>query len=192
MIALSVNWDRTSLRRLRRVAPFFLLVGVLTNFRFIVPSHRVEGVSGMEDAHRLAMIVGKDDLVVGDWDRVSVLYGELWADRYIDFMDEAAQGGASAVDGLRQSVANTERRGGHVYFLGLLDLSKDTWDGFLGSRCGIHFAELDAYRSYSGIVTTVSRRLDPGGSPASGYADQRSANGIQMTPEFYVERFLFF
>ena len=51
MVALSMNWNQTPiLRGLRTVAPLFLLAGVLANFRFIVPSHYVKEVPGLEDA----------------------------------------------------------------------------------------------------------------------------------------------
>jgi hypothetical protein len=80
----------------------------------------------------------------------------------------AAQEGNRAVAIMRKAMSNTEQQGRRIYFLGLLDDSKQTWDGFLESRCGVHYSDLDEYRVRSEIVETshdgatpiVLRRLE--------------------------------
>ncbi len=66
----------------------------------------------MSEAQRLAQMIQSNDLVVGDWDGVSVAYGYAWA-----------------ADGQK-----AQQKGGRVFFLSILDVPRETWESFLGSR----------------------------------------------------------
>lgn len=167
-IALSASWYRTATSRLVRVLAALLLAGVLTNFVWAIPSHSVNESAMFDEAQQLTTIVGTNDVVIGEWNRVAMLYGDLWGSHYIDFASEASQEGQGAVGVIRKATVDAQQRGGRVYFLGLLDLSKQTWDGFLGSRCGVQYSELNEYRVHSHAIAifhdrtteVVLRRLD--------------------------------
>jgi len=66
--------------------------------------------------------------------------------RFLRFPSEAVVHGAGSVQRLQEQVIKTHQAGGKVYFLGLLDLPRDVWDSFLGSRCGVSYSDLDFYR----------------------------------------------
>ncbi|MBZ5659117.1 MAG: hypothetical protein LAO08_01815 [Acidobacteriia bacterium] len=153
-----------------RVAPCLILLGVLFNFSLLISGHNADVSAYFREAQDVSEKVSAQDLVVGDWDKVAMLYGDAWApvDRIFDFVMEGVYYGRGATDRLRESVTETERRGGHVYFLGLLDQSETEWKAFIGPRCGIPMSDLDPYREHSHVIatyrdgsTTISlRRLD--------------------------------
>jgi len=162
-IALAGKWQRTYLRRgVRITTASFLLAGVFTNFLWAIPSHRVRGIYGMAQARQLASIVHKNDLMVGEWSPVPIIYQQLYAanGQYIDFTGQAAQKGEDAVRDLNQAICRTQQNDGHVYFVGLLDHSKAEWDGFLGSRCGVPYSAMNEYRSNSAVVAVLGAGAD--------------------------------
>lgn len=142
-----------------RVTAVLLLAGTCANLVWVVRSHLREPYE-FSEAQRLAGLVGNRDLIVGEWDQISTLYGSLWAadDRFISFPTEAVTNGIGVMPHLRDAVSSTERNGGGVYFLGVLDLPKPSWDAFLGSRCGVPYSEMDSYRAHSRVRATFMTR----------------------------------
>lgn len=153
-----------------QVVPIVLLAGTLFNFWPVLSGRRADVSAYFQDAQDISEKVGRNDLVVADWGKVSVLYGEVWArkDRSVDFVTQAVYYGKAATQSLHDDVLETERRGGHVYFLGLLDQSEPEWNSFLGSRCGVPMSDIEPYREHShviasyriGAVETSLRQLD--------------------------------
>jgi hypothetical protein len=139
-----------------RVAPLILLAGTLFNFWPVLSGRRADVSAYFQDAQDISEKVGRDDLVVADWGKVSVLYGEVWArkDRSVDFVTQAVYYGKGATESLREDVLETKRRGGHVYFLGLLDHSESDWNSFLGSRCGVPMSDIEPYREHSHVIAS--------------------------------------
>ena len=107
----------------------------------------------MSEAQRLAGVIGTQDLLVGDWDAISTLYGYGWSrnGRFISFPTEAVLHGFESVAELREAILETQRIGGQVYFLPILDVPRTTWGSFLGARCGVPYSEMDSYREHSRI-----------------------------------------
>ncbi len=107
----------------------------------------------MQEVRRLAGLIGKTDIVVGDWDTVSDLYGAIWASdgQVFEFPTEAVLYGNGATTRLRDLISTTKRKGGRVYFLALLDEPKQTWNYFLGTKCGVSYSEMELYRMHSVI-----------------------------------------
>lgn len=132
-----------------------LLVASIANFGWVLRSHR-ENPYEFAEVQRLEARIASSDLVVGEWDPISLIYGTLWADenRFISFPTEALMHGSSAVTQLQEMISETHRRGGKVYFLTLLDLSEPSWDGFLGRRCGIPYSSMNPYREHSTVRET--------------------------------------
>jgi hypothetical protein len=136
-----------------------LLAGVLTNLAWSMQSHLAKPYE-IAEAQRLAHLVGPRDLVVGEWEPVSTLYGSLWGDddRFISFPTEAVTQGMGVMTHLREAISRAQKNGAKVYFLAVLDLPKSNWDAFLGSRCGVPYAEMDFYRAHSRILAKFSTR----------------------------------
>lgn len=134
---------------LSKAIPALLLAGVLWNIPWAVRSHSTQ-TSDLSETERLSHILGENDLLVGEWDRFTTLYGYGWSDtRVFAFPSEAVVHGAGAVQLLQEKVIKTRKAGGKIYFLSLLDIPRDVWDSFLGSRCGVPYSGLDFYRAHS-------------------------------------------
>jgi hypothetical protein len=143
-----------------RSVSILLLVGMASNLGWVVRAHAREPYE-IDQAQRLSTVIHKQDLLVGDWDHISVLYGSLWATdgHFFSFPTEAQRDGIVAASHLRDLVSETSHKGGQIYFLGILDVPKTTWDSFLGSRCGVPYSALDVYRDHSSIRTTFETRF---------------------------------
>ncbi len=114
-------------------------------------SHATE-TSDLGETERLSHILGKNDLLVGEWDHLTTLYGYGWAgEQVFSFPSEAVVHGAGTVRLLHQRVIETQKAGGKIYFLALLDDPQRVWDSFLGSRCGVPYSEMDFYRAHSTV-----------------------------------------
>lgn len=131
--------------------PALLLACLILNFTWVVRSHAVSIVE-LGEAQRLSRLVAPGDLVVGDWNGISVLYHHAWLvpdTEFISFPSDAMRQGPRAVLELQKSIQTAFAAGRRVFFVGLLDDSKQGWDSFLGLRCGIPYSALDYYRSHS-------------------------------------------
>ncbi|HEY2547707.1 MAG TPA: hypothetical protein VGI46_16670 [Candidatus Acidoferrum sp.] len=142
--------------------PVLLLAGISLNLVWAVKAHETKSPD-MKETERMAVLIGKQDLVVGDWDAISTLYGYGWADggQFVSFPTEAVLHGLDSVAQLRDAVEGAQRRGGRVYFLSILDVSRKTWDSFLGSRCGVPYSEMDSYRTHSELRATFYTDTSP-------------------------------
>jgi len=135
---------------LSKVLPALLLCGLAMNLVWLTRSHYTK-TSEMSEAQRLAAVIGPRDLLVGDWDEISTLYGYGWSrdGGFISFPTEAVLHGFDSVAELREAIRKTQKISGHVYFLSLLDVPRAAWDSSLGARCGVPYSELDFYREHS-------------------------------------------
>ncbi|HXJ17484.1 MAG TPA: hypothetical protein VNM68_09840, partial [Candidatus Polarisedimenticolia bacterium] len=104
-----------------RTISILLLIGVASNLGWVARAHS-RAPYEIEEAQRLSRMIQRQDLLVGDWDHISVLYGSLWADegRFFSFPTEAQKDGIEAASHLRDLVSETSRRKGRIYFLGIL------------------------------------------------------------------------
>jgi hypothetical protein len=148
-----IRQDERSHFLISKALPAIVLIGCLSNVTWAIYDHTHE-TQGMQEAQRVAEIVGKQDLVVGGWDNVSLLYADIWRgdSHYMDFTAESVSYGKDVTTRLNEAVLKTKERGGRVYFLGVVDLPKNAWDSYLGIRCGVPFSELDLYRANSSAV----------------------------------------
>lgn len=137
---------------LSKVLQVLLLSGLAMNLVWLTHSHYTK-TSEMSEAQRLAGVIGARDLLVGDWDEISTLYGYGWSadGRFISFPTEAVLHGFDSVAQLREAIRRTQRIGGRVYFLSLLDMPRATWNSSLGARCGVPYSEMDFYREHSRV-----------------------------------------
>ena len=79
----------------------------------------------------------------------SVSFRNVWAEEshYVPFVDVAGVAGNNGPQKVDDAIGSTRAAEGRVFFLGLLDLAKPTWDVFLGARCGVPYERFDRYRS---------------------------------------------
>ena len=145
---------------LSKTISVFLLFGVSLNLVWVVKAHVREPFE-LNEAERASRMIGSQDLLIGDWDQISVLCGSLWLDdnQFFSFTTAAETGGAEAVRRLQELVSETAQRGGRVYFLSILDVSRPTWDSFIGDRWGVPYSSLNLYRERSSVRATFKTRL---------------------------------
>jgi hypothetical protein len=133
-----------------RAAGLFFLLCVSLNLAWAIPN-RFHQAFEFEEARKVTQFVGDKDFVVLDRgaDSVSVLYANLWANEshFLPLMDVACVAGNSGPQKVDDAIRRTRAVGGKVFFLGLLDLPKPTWDVFLGAHCGVPYERFDRYRS---------------------------------------------
>jgi hypothetical protein len=163
LLGISLHWISQHLPRfsvLERTVAVLVLAGVLLNFGWLAAQH-VREVPEVREAQRLAAMMRPSDLVVGDWDGVSVLYGYGWAvdGQLFPFPSEAVFYGSAATAHLREAVIKAQNAGGRVFFLSILDTPKDSWDSFLASRCGVPYSDLDLYRAHSTTRASFETRF---------------------------------
>jgi hypothetical protein len=103
-----------------------------------------------EEAHKVTQFVGDKDFLVLERgaDSVSGIYGFLWTDEshILPLMDVATGEGKGLLTRLDGEIKKTRAAGGRVFFLGVLDIPKSTWDVFLGDRAGVPYQSFDGYR----------------------------------------------
>lgn len=139
-----------------------LFLGLALNFDDVVANHTRLDIQ-VKETDRLATFIGTGDLLVGDWDKISTLYGYGWAKdgQFISFPTEAVYFRSDSVSRLRSRIDERRNLGGRIYFLELLDEPQSTWGSFLGSRCGVPFVAFDAYRANSTIRATFLTNSGP-------------------------------
>jgi len=132
-----------------RVAGFLFLVGAACNLQDALRQHFHQNFE-FEEARKVTRYVGAKDLVILDRgaDSVSVMYGYLWADdnQFFAFIDQAVVNRDGVLQLMGDAIHKTQAAGGKVFFLGVVDVPKPTWDVFLDKRCGVPYGSLDRYR----------------------------------------------
>jgi len=97
------------------------------------------------DADLLAQSVQEDDAVVLNFDPISMLWLAFHGSRNRTLVLPASTK-EEATGWLLRSRALCRQRNGRLLFIGVLDMSRRSWDPFLGDRVGIPFQLLDAER----------------------------------------------
>ncbi len=133
------------------IISIILLLEISSNFFWLTPS-RFQENKALIAAQEVSQIVkSPPDLVIDDWDFVSLLYGALWSHHIYSFPSGAEQKGIAVLDDVKKLIEETKERGGKVYFIGVLDETEGTWSWFLGPR-GVPFHSLDEYRKKAKMV----------------------------------------
>jgi len=179
--ALFLHRVRCYVPWLARAAGTFVVVLVATNL--VVAVHDSRGSwPNVEQAAMVNSCVSDKDLVITDWSPMSSVYENMWArPNTWNFISATGTYRSRTPEELRQKIQQAEKRNGSVYFLGLLNQDRSTWDLFLGARCGIPFDSLATYRNnsvpvayfQSGRQVVELRRLED----AEWHADLRGDQG---------------
>lgn len=106
-----------------------------------------------EEARQAAALFDKNDFIVGDWRPVAMLYGYLWAEpgHFVSFPSEAGEHRGETIQRLQSKIEEAQKRAGHVYFFGILDVPREDWNVFFGAECRIPYAAMDEYRAHATV-----------------------------------------
>jgi hypothetical protein len=142
---------------LRQAAVLLLAIEIISNLAWALPSHFKE-TRYLKEARQVEQIVRPEDLIINDWDGVSVLYGTIWGKGYIYNIPTSAEENVNMVlNRLEQEIERARERGGQVYFLGVLDHTEEQWENHLGRR-GLAYNSFDKYRKSA--VAVLSFKID--------------------------------
>jgi hypothetical protein len=132
-----------------------VIVEVASNGFWIIPSLGRE-MRYVREARQVEEILRPDDVLIHEWDGVSVLYTALYGPGRPQYcLPTFAQGrGAAVVDDLREVVRRADSQGVRVYFLGVMDVTEPSWQSFLGSRLHVPYHALDEFRERCRVVAT--------------------------------------
>lgn len=139
-------------RALRFVALAIIALIVGINLSWAIPA-RVNKNLALEGASEAAKIVKAGDLVINDWDDVSLLYGSIYSAgaRVYNFPGAAEELGAGAITDLKSVLREYREKGSQIYFLGILDETERDWNVFLAQR-GVPFSSFEHYRNRAEVV----------------------------------------
>src|SRR4029450_388282 len=103
-------------------------------------------------------MVTPQDLLIGDWNSIFLLYQAFWAPRANSFNVPtiAQREGLKTIPRLTEMIERTTKSGGCVYFLGILDLSKQDWKMALEDKGGIAYADFEGFRSRAATIRSFS------------------------------------
>jgi hypothetical protein len=136
-----------------------LLTAVLaSNLVWAVADHR-RATPSLREAEQVARQVAPQDLVVHDWDQISVLYATIWGRapgwHTFDFPTRSVRSGPQVLEELHDEMRRTRARGGRIWFLGILDQPPGPWREFLGKKANVPFEALQTYRKDARIVARL-------------------------------------
>ena len=162
--AIAVAWDRDPRDHLHRVFAACLVACLVVETARNVPAmirDHTEPTPHLDDARAVAQIVGPDDWVVLDFDEVSTLWASIYGDRVKWLLVPSSN--TSEITRWLDEAKNATRAPGHgrLFFLGVLQASREHWDPFLGARVKIPYELMDEYRK----GTTLVRRVSTGDPP---------------------------
>lgn len=127
-----------------------LALEVFSNLFWLIPSRYQEN-QALHGAEEVSKIVKSQDLVIDGWDFVSLLYGALWSHHIYNFHSAVEAKGKGVLDEIPKLIEETKKRGGKVYFLGVLEETEANWSWFLGPR-GLPYSSLEPYRQKAKLV----------------------------------------
>jgi hypothetical protein len=108
----------------------------------------------LSEAKEVAELVRAQDMVVCDWDGLSTTYSTVFRNgKSIQLPALTSESGPDeALKKIRQDILQTQRQGGQVYFLNVLDIPEESWNGFLGNGLGLDYYKFDDFRKNTEVV----------------------------------------
>jgi hypothetical protein len=147
--------DKVTFQRYLRTAGIVLIVieATLTLTFKGIPDHFSE-TAYLSEAKEVAELVREQDMVVCDWDGLSTTYSTVFRNgKSIQLPALTSESGpGEALKKIQQDILQTQKEGGQVYFLNVLDISEKSWNGFLGGRLGLDYYKFDDYRKNTEII----------------------------------------
>jgi hypothetical protein len=142
------DWYRRCQRRLMFVLEALLIALVVTAGFFHALEASRSSTPCLDAAQHLAGTLRSSDLLVTDWDPVSLLYSSFWGHgaKTFDVPTTASGDGPKTLAMLDDEISRIGASGGRIYFLGVLDMPEASWKLFLENRCHLPYHSLDAMR----------------------------------------------
>jgi hypothetical protein len=150
-------WGQRYQRRLVFL-PEALLITVLT-IRGLTGAVEARSSTPCLNASRhLAGILRSSDLLVAEWDPVSLLYSSFWGNgaKRFDVPATATGNGPDTVILLNEEISRITGAGGKTYFLGVLDMPEANWKPYLERRCHLPYRSLDGLRRCARPVANLT------------------------------------
>ncbi len=151
-------WYRLHLGRMTFVPDAFLIaVIVISGFAGALRAS-LSPTPWLGAARQLAGTLRSSDLLVSQWDPVSMLYASFWGNgaKVFDVAGNATVYGPKALPLLENQVSTIRDSGGRVFFLGIIDMPEAVWKPYLEDRCHLPYHSLDAMRRCSKPVEELS------------------------------------
>lgn len=143
--------------------PDAFLIAVIVTFGFAGALRAsLSSTPWLGAARQLAGTLRTSDLLVSEWDPVSILYASFWGDgaKVFDVASNATVYGPKAQHLLEDQVSSIRDSGGRVFFLGIIDMPEAVWKPYLEDRCHLPYHSLDAMRRCAKPVEELTYNQD--------------------------------
>jgi hypothetical protein len=146
-VVLSVPVPRGGIFHLKAAGGAILTLVAVSNLVTAAYGH-LSQTPYLQEAQQVHRIVHPGDLIVADWDAVSLLYGSFFSPgvNILSLPVVAGEDGVRTIKRVNNMVSATFRADAQVYFLGVLDTPEPVWTAFLGQRCGLPYDSFNDYR----------------------------------------------
>jgi hypothetical protein len=142
------EWYRLHRWRLILVPDALLVAVIVTSGFASALKASLSSTPWLGAARQLAGTLRSSDLLVSQWDPVSLLYASFWGNgaKVFDVAGNATVYGAKALPLLEDQVSTIKDSGGRIFFLGIIDMPDAVWKPYLEDRCHLSYHSLDAMR----------------------------------------------
>ncbi len=133
---------------------------IMYNTKTVLIPNRFGEVKYIKEAGEVNNIVKEQDMVIGTWDALGSLLGNLYGRKNMFIIEDEI-----IVDDLDKDLffrnlegrmERTKRHGGKVYFLGVLEVHRARWEPFLHKIVGLSYDSFDPYRRASHLIKRYS------------------------------------
>jgi hypothetical protein len=108
-----------------------------------------------------------NDIIVTDWNPITIMAMSLGvSNETFPIITYAHNDPKGVTEKLIQLLEKSENNKARLIFFGILDQPRETWDPFLGKRCGLPYEDLNSFRCSS----TVLRKINYQGISLSVFA----------------------
>lgn len=128
----------------------FIALEATSNLAWAVQGH-LKPTRGVVDARVIADLISPNDLIVLNFDDLSMLYLTLWGSPRNSLLLPASTL-AQVSNRIDQQIREARVTGGSIYFLSVLDMSEEAWTNFLGNRVGLSYKRFELFRREAIIV----------------------------------------
>lgn len=108
-----------------------------------------------------------NDIIVTDWNPITIMAMSVGiSNETFPIISYAHDNPKGVTEKLIQLLEKSENNKARLIFFGILDQPRETWDPFLGKRCGLPYEDLNSFRCSS----TVLRKINYQGISLSVFA----------------------
>jgi hypothetical protein len=113
----------------------------------------------VKPALELIEILNPNDIMVTDWNPISIMAGCLGAtNENFPLISYAHSNPKGTVETLNKLALKAKNQNSRLIFFGILDQTPEIWDPFLGKRCGLPFEALEPFRNSYKLIRSFSEK----------------------------------